>query len=361
MSALKFYPLTVADVREETTDCVSVAFAVPDELKEAFAFVPGQYLTIRAAIGGEEARRSYSICAAPHEHDLRVAIKKVPGGRFSTWANETLKKGDVLEVMPPTGRFSPRSAMPGRHYLAYAAGSGITPVFAILKHVLATDPTARFTLIYGNKNRQSIIFREAVEGLKNKYLSRLRVHHILSREVMDVPLFYGRIDAARCRDISSQLVDVRRVDEAFVCGPEDMILAVREELIAQGMKAEAVHMELFASPDQPKAQHQQWTEEHTEDTGPKSRVSVRLDGVTFDLDLAYNGQNILDAALAAGADLPYACKGGVCATCRARVTEGEATMEVNYSLEADEVRKGFILTCQSHPKTARVVVDFDAR
>lgn len=361
MSAFKFHPLRIASIREETADCISVAFEVPQELAATFAFNPGQYLTLRSTINGEELRRSYSICSGPADGELRVAIKKVAGGRFSTFANEVLKAGDVLDAMPPTGKFSPKAKGSGRHLLAFVSGSGITPVLSILKHTLEADATGSFTLVYGNKNRHSIIFREAIEGLKNKYLSRLRVYHVLSREVLDVPLFYGRIDAARCRQFCASLIDVRTMDEAFVCGPEEMILSVREELIALGMPAATVHMELFSSPDQPRVQHRQWTAGHATDNTAQSRVSVKLDGVTFDLDLAYNGDNILDAALRAGADLPYACKGGVCSTCRARVTEGEVEMEVNYALEADEVRNGYVLTCQSHPKTDRVVVDFDAR
>jgi ring-1,2-phenylacetyl-CoA epoxidase subunit PaaE len=232
---------------------------------------------------------------------------------------------------------------------------------SIMRHVLEDDASSSFTLVYGNRNRNSIIFREAIEGLKNRFMNRLSVYHVLSRELMDVNLFNGRIDALKCSDFCTTLIDIKGIDEAFLCGPEDMILSVREQLVSLGMPAANIHLELFSSPDQPKRQHEQWKEEHTGETGPVSKVSVRLDGVTFELDLPYSGDNILDAALAHGADLPYACKGGVCSTCRAKVTEGEVVMEVNYALEPDEIAKGFILTCQSHPKTERVVVDFDAR
>lgn len=359
MSALRFYELTVADVRPETADCVSVALHVPDELKETFAFTPGQYLTFKIGLAGQEIRRSYSICAAPQDGELRVAIKAVKGGKFSTLANTMLKKGDVLEVMPPLGKFTPKGL--GKQYLCIAAGSGITPMMSIIKDVLQREADSHVTLIYGNRNRNTIIFREEIEGLKNQYMQRLRVYHVLSREVMDVPLFNGRIDAAKCEQFCDRLIDLKRIDEAFLCGPEEMIISAREKLIELGMPVSAVHLELFSSPDQPKAQHQKWKEEHAADEGPTSKVSIRLDGVTFDLDLSYSGDNILDAALAHGADLPYACKGGVCSTCRAKIVEGEVEMEVNYALEADEVAKGYVLTCQSHPKTARVVVDFDAR
>jgi len=359
MSALRFYELTVADVRPETADCVSVALQVPDELKDAFAFTAGQYLTFRIQLAGAEVRRSYSICTAPADGELRVAIKSVKGGKFSTLANTLLKKGDVVEVMPPMGKFTPKGL--GKNYLAFAAGSGITPVMGIMKDVLRREPDSQFTLVFGNRNRNTIIFREDIEGLKNTYMERLRVYHVLSRELMDVPLFNGRIDADKCSQFCERLIDLKSIDEAFLCGPEEMILSARERLLELGMPLGAVHLELFSSPDQPKVQHQQWKEAHAKDEGPVSQVSIRLDGVTFELQLPYNGDNILDAALAHGADLPYACKGGVCSTCRAKVTEGKVEMEVNYALEPDEVAKGFVLTCQSHPTTERVVVDFDAR
>ena len=359
MSALRFYELTVADVRQETPDCVSVALHVPDDLKEAFVFTPGQYLTFRIQLAGAEVRRSYSICTAPDDGELRVAIKGVKGGKFSTVATTLLKKGDRLEVMPPMGKFTPKGL--GKNYLAFAAGSGITPMMSIMKDVLQREPDSQFTLVYGNRNRNTIIFREEIEGLKNTYMQRLRVYHVLSRELMDVPLFNGRINAEKCAAFCERLIDLKTISEAFLCGPEEMILSAREKLLELGMPLGAVHLELFSSPDQPKVHHQQWKEAHAQHEGPVSHVSIRLDGVTFDLQLPYNGDNILDAALAHGADLPYACKGGVCSTCRAKITEGKVEMEVNYALEMDEVAKGFVLTCQSHPTTDRVVVDFDAR
>ena len=362
MSAIRFYELRVKEVRPETADCVSVALDVPEDLQEAFRFQPGQYLTFRRHLQGAEVRRSYSICASPKEGELRVAIKSVEGGKFSGFAIAELKAGEVLEVMPPMGKFSPKNAdKTGKEYLAFAAGSGITPIMSIMRHVLESEAASSFTLVYGNRNRNTIIFREAIEGLKNKYMNRLRVYHILSREVMDVALFNGRIDGEKCAAFCRSLINLKKMDEAFLCGPEEMILSVRDELVKLGMPASDVHLELFSSPDQPKVQHAQWREQHAANDGPVSKVSIRLDGVTFDLDLAYNGENILDAALAHGADLPYACKGGVCSTCRAKIIEGEVDMEVNYALEPEEVAKGFVLTCQSHPKTERVVVDFDAR
>lgn len=360
--ALKFHPLKVVDVRRETTDCVSVALDIPENLSGEFKFIPGQYLTFRRGNGETEIRRSYSICAAPSDCELRVAIKKVENGRFSSYANDELKVGDTLEVMPPMGNFSlKKKNVQHKHYMAIAAGSGITPIMSIMKSVLEDDAEARFTLIYGNKNRNTIIFREQIEALKNKYMERLRVYHILSRETMDAPLFNGRITAEKCEEMCSSLIDVSSVDEAFICGPEEMILSVQEKLTALGMDHANVHIELFTSPDQPKETHEKWANEHAEDSGKMSKVSITLDGTTFDMDLAYNSDTILDAALKQGADLPFACKGGVCCTCRAKVTEGEVEMEVNYALEPDEVENGYVLTCQSHPKSDRVVIDFDQR
>lgn len=362
MSVPKFHELTVKEVRKETNDCVSVALQVPEELKETFAFAPGQYLTFRKADGDGDIRRSYSICVSPSQLELRVAVKKVVGGRFSTYANDELKAGDVLEVMPPMGRFSPKETKnEAKHYLAFAAGSGITPIMSIMRAALENHPNSTFTLVYGNRNRNTIIFREAIEALKNKYMQRLRVYHVLSREIMDVPLFNGRIDADKCGEFCSHLININQMDEAFICGPESMILSVKDRLVTLGMPSENVHIELFTSPDQPKVKHEKWIKEHSEDDGKKSKVSIKLDGTTWEMELGYNEDSILDGALKNGADLPYACKGGVCSTCIAKVTEGEVEMEVNYALEKDQIEKGFILTCQAHPKTDKVTVDFDAR
>lgn len=362
MSVPKFYSLKVKEVRPETNDCVSVALEIPDDLQEVFRFAPGQYLTFKKHVADAELRRSYSICSSPKDNELRVAIKRVEEGKFSGFANTVLKPGDMLEVMTPMGKFSPKkTGHLHKNYLAFAAGSGITPIMSIMKTILEDEPDSNFTLVYGNKNRNTIIFREAIEGLKNKYMQRLSIYHVLSREMMDVALFNGRIDAEKTKAFSKSLIDLSKIDEAFICGPEDMLLAVRKQLTELGMASEQVHIELFSSPDQPKEHHEKWIKQHRANDGPMSKVSIRLDGATFDLELAYNGDSILDAALKSGADLPYACKGGVCSTCRAKIIEGEVEMEVNYALEKDEIKNGFVLTCQSHPKTDRVVVDFDAR
>lgn len=363
MSSAHFHLLKVKEVRSETNECVSVSFEVPEDLKDTFQFVPGQYLTLRKEIDGQEVRRSYSICAAPHDNELRVAVKRVEEGRFSGFANAGLQAGDELEVMPPLGKFSSKRNGEPSKYLAFAVGSGITPIISIMKSVLQNEPDSEFTLVFGNKNRGSIIFKEAIEALKNKYMGRLRIYHIFTRETMDTELFNGRITAEKARVLFEKLIDINSMDEVFICGPEDMILGLRDYFLEEvKIDTHKLHFELFSSPDQPRAATKEWQQKQQQvDKTKLSRVTVRLDGVAFDMDLAYGGENILDAALQQGADLPYACKGGVCCTCRAKLVEGEVDMEVNYALEADEIAANFILTCQAHPRTDRVVVDFDIK
>lgn len=364
MSTPHFHLLKVKEVTPETAECVSVTFEVPESLKETFHFLPGQYLTLRKAIGGTEVRRSYSICAAPHDNELRVAVKKVDQGKFSGFVNGELKAGDEIEVMPPMGKFTPRNKeKTAKKYLAFAAGSGITPILGIMKSVLNAEPESEFTLVYGNKNRGSIIFKEAIEALKNRYMNRLSVYHVFTRETMDTPLFNGRINKEKAAMFSKTLINTAVMDEIFICGPEDMILGLREFFVDdQKLDAQKVHFELFASPDQPKTVHKEWAEKQQKiDPGKVSQVTVKLDGAAFEMNLPYGGDNILDAALMSGADLPYACKGGVCATCKAKLVSGEVDMEVNYALEPDELAANFILTCQAHPRSERVVVDFDQK
>jgi ring-1,2-phenylacetyl-CoA epoxidase subunit PaaE len=356
---LHFHALTVQDLRRETADCVSVAFAVPPALQDAFRFEQGQNITIRATIGGEDLRRSYSICTAPFEGELRVAVKKVEGGRFSTYANEVLQPGDVLEVMPPSGRFN-TALHPGQQksYLAFAAGSGITPIMSIIKTTLQTEPNSRFTLVYGNRSRAGIIFFEELEALKNKYLQRFNLINVLSREKTESPLSFGRIDTEKLRALG-KLINYALVDEVFVCGPESMIFCVKDYLEAHGIEGKKIHFELFNVPGQAKAASK--AREQGSGSGPKSKITVQLDGRSFDFELGFDGDSILDAALKQGADLPFACKGGVCCTCKAKLLQGEVEMEVNYGLEHEEVAQGFILTCQARPTTERIVVDFDVK
>ena len=357
--ALHFHPLKVKDIKKETPDCVSISFEIPVELKEEFKFIQGQSLTVRKIMEGEEIRRSYSICTSPLDNELRVAVKKVQGGLFSTFANTELTAGDVIDVMPPSGNFyTELDPAKKKNYVAFAAGSGITPVISIIKTTLITEPESTFTLIFGNKNHTSIIFKEQLEAIKDKYLERFVLYHILSRERMEADINYGRINAEKCGQLT-RLIDISKVDEFFICGPEEMIFCVRDFLEQKGIDKRKIHFELFTTPLRKGAGYRpQAAREGNKET---SNITVKLDGRSFDFSLDYDSNNILDAALAEGADLPYACKGGVCTTCRAKLIEGKVEMEVNYGLEPDEVEAGFILTCQSHPRSEKVMVDFDVK
>ncbi len=353
----RFHPLTIKDIRQETNDCVSIAFDVPENLADTFSFLPGQYLTLKTDIQGEEVRRSYSICSAPDEGELRVAIKQVEGGKFSTHANHHLQINDALESMVPTGNFYPTlDASNAKHYLLFAAGSGITPILSIIKSVLTTEPKSQITLFYGNRTIDSIIFRETLEDLKNTYLNRLSLHHILSREHLGAALFKGRIDKEKCASFFKLLVDPKTANEFFICGPEQMIHAVRESLEDVGVDKKNIHFELFTTPTTAKAAKAKKVEQRE---AFEAAITIQLDGDTFDLSVLSDGDSILDTALKNGMDLPFACKGGVCCTCRAKVEEGKVEMDVNYALEEDEVEAGFVLTCQAHPLTDKVVVNFD--
>jgi ring-1,2-phenylacetyl-CoA epoxidase subunit PaaE len=357
--SVHFETLCIKDIRKETSDCVSIAFDIPEALQAKFRYQQGQYITLRCFINNEEIRRSYSLCSAPFENEWRIAVKKTPGGVFSVYANSQLQAGSAIEVMPPLGNFhTPLSPAHKKRYVLIAAGSGITPVISILKAILHTEPGSECTLIYGNRNRHSIIFREELEALKNKYMSRFRLIHILSREITDAAINTGRIDAAKCNELFTRMVSTQ-ADEFFICGPEQMTLCVKEFLLQQGVDDSRIHLELFTAGPAVKAPRS-----HSQAAGeecPGSQVTICVDGRSFEFTLHADGDNILDAALHHGIDLPYSCKAGVCCTCRARLVEGEVDMEVNYALEPEETRQGFILTCQAHPKTERVVIDFDAK
>ena len=358
---IHFHPLKIKEVRRETDDCVSLVFDVPEEFREKFAFRQGQSLTMRTTLKGEEIRRTYSICSSPLDKEWRVAVKKVDGGVFSAHANDKLRKGDVLEVMPPVGKFyTELHPSNKKNYLAFAAGSGITPILSIIKTTLLVETNSSFTLVYGNRNRASIIFKEELEALKNKFIDRLTIHHILSREVTDAPIYHGRINEEKCEVLFDKLVDLETINEYFICGPEQMIFSVKKFLESKGIDKKYIHFELFTTPGQKtyEGSRQQLT---SNGKGPTSSIKIKLDGILFQFDLAQKGDTILDAALKQGADLPFACKGGVCCTCRAKLVSGNVQMEVNYGLEEEEIEAGFILTCQSHPTTPEVFVDFDER
>lgn len=357
--AIHFHTLKVKEVKRQTPECVSVSFEIPGELQKDFAFTQGQNITLKKLIDGEELRRSYSICTAPFENELTVAIKKVDGGKFSTYANHELQTGDELEVLPPTGKFNTELHTANKkNYLAFAAGSGITPVISIIKTTLQTEPQSNFTLVFANRNRASIIFFEELEGLKNKYLQRFNFINLLTRERTDADIFFGRIDADKLTHLS-KLIDYNKQDEFFICGPEEMIFCVKAFLEAKGIDKKKVHFELFTTPGNDKQRGNEVKKQTAEKT--KSTIQIKLDGRTVDFPMGFESGSILDEALKQGADLPFACKGGVCCTCKAKLLEGKVEMDVNWGLEEEEIKQGFILTCQSHPVTEKVVIDFDAR
>jgi ring-1,2-phenylacetyl-CoA epoxidase subunit PaaE len=356
--ALHFHKLSVKNIRRETKDCVSISFEIPKEIENDFLFKQGQNVTIKINIDGEEARRSYSICSSPHDNELRIAVKKVYDGFFSTFANDVLKEDDVLEVLPPTGTFFTEVKTANkRNYVFFAAGSGITPVISIIKTILFIEPESKVTLVFGNRTVASIIFKEELEALKDKYLQRFRMYHVLSRERTDADINYGRIDKKKCRQFS-RLIDFNFIDEFFICGPEPMIFTVKEFLENIGVEKKKIHFELFTTPSGKHIKIYK-PEKTQEESG--SDITVKFDGRSFDFKLDYNSNNILDAALAQGADLPFSCKGGVCTTCKAKLIEGNVEMEVNYGLEQEEVEAGFVLTCQSHPRSKKVIIDFDSK
>jgi ring-1,2-phenylacetyl-CoA epoxidase subunit PaaE len=354
----KFYPLTVARVKHETRDAIAVTFDLPPRLQEAFQYRQGQHLTLRAMIDGEDVRRSYSICSAVQDKQLRVAIKRVPGGLFSTWANECLKPGVTVDVMPPEGRFNlPLDPASRRHYLAFAAGSGITPILSIVKTTLLAEPHSRFTVLYGNRASSSVIFRDELAELKDVYMERLNLVYVMSREPQDIELFHGRITQDKCRQMFQRWLRIEDVDYAFICGPEDMMHGVSAALQEAGMPSARIRIELFAA-STPRAVREQRAVYGVEKRH-QTEVTVIMDGNHASFTMDKDKESVLDAGLRAGIDLRYSCKGGVCSTCRCKVLEGQVEMDVNYALEDYEVARGFVLSCQSFPVTDKVVIDFD--
>jgi ring-1,2-phenylacetyl-CoA epoxidase subunit PaaE len=353
-----FHPLTIAAIDPVTDDSVAIMFEVPEQLRADYAFTQGQHLTIRTELAGDDVRRNYSICAPVSSGQLRVAVKRLPGGAFSEHALDVLQPGDVLDVMTPSGRFftelDPRNT---KHYVCVAAGSGITPVLSIVATTLETEPHSQVTLVYANRTHKSVMFLEEVEDLKDSYPDRFQLIHVLSREPQEVELFSGRLDADRMARLLESLLPPDTVDEWFLCGPFDMVSDLRKLLISEGVAKKAVHAEVF----------------HVESAGAVRRtpvqsagpaegaeVTITLDGRTSSFRLASDGPVVLDAALAVRSDAPFACKGGVCGTCRAKVVEGSVEMDTNWALEPDEVERGYVLTCQSHPTSDKVVLDYDA-
>ncbi len=356
--SLHFHDLRVRDVQPDTDEAVVVWFDVPEPLRETFAFTPGQYLTLRSTVGGADVRRSYSICAGADDNALRVGVRLLPGGVFSQWVNASLKAGDTVQVFPPQGHFHvPLAAIERRHFLGIAAGSGITPILSIMKTVLAREPQSRFTLIYGNRRQASTMFREEIEDLKNRYLTRLALHHVFSREQQDAPLGEGRISKAKLAEFLGPLIDPKGLDEVFVCGPYEMNDEAEAALLEAGVASARIHIERFGAPPLGAAPlHPMLAGD-----AAQARVTVVRDGQRREIDFMAGDASLLDAAARAGLDVPFSCKSGVCSTCRAKLIEGEVRMDRNFALEKRELAAGFILTCQSHPLTERVTISFDER
>jgi ring-1,2-phenylacetyl-CoA epoxidase subunit PaaE len=353
----KFHSLPVAAIERETRDAVAITFAVPPSLSEAFRYEPGQHVSVRATIGGQDVRRSYSICAAAQDATLRIAVKRHAHGVFSTWANDSLQSGDRLEVTPPMGHFAlPLAPGSRKRYVGFAAGSGITPLLSIIGTTLVAESRSEFTLFYGNRASGAVMFKEELAAVKDCHLARFNLVHVLSREAQDIELLHGRIDRAKADALLAHWVDLDGVDAVYVCGPDGMMQAVAEALRARGFPDERVRIERFAT-SIPKHEHR--SARPVEPGHAECEVTVVLDGTTRTFTLRKGTESILEAGLAAGVDLPYSCKGGVCSTCRAKLTAGEVDMDANFALEDYEVARGFVLTCQSYPVTDRVSVDYD--
>ncbi|MFD2552551.1 1,2-phenylacetyl-CoA epoxidase subunit PaaE [Bizionia sediminis] len=353
-----FYNVAVADIYKETTDTVVISLDVPENLKETFQFKQGQHVTLRTQINGADIRRNYSLCTSPMDNQWRIAVKAIPGGVFSNYAFNTLKKGDVLGVMPPHGEFyvdcQPEVA---KNYIAFAAGSGITPMLSIIKTHLQSEPNSTFKLFYLNKTVKSIIFKEEIEHLKNVFLGRFQVFYFLTKEQRDIPFLNGRFDKEKLAVLTNRFVNVADTHHAFICGPQEMIFLIRDELQAAGMPKEAIHYELFYSGST--AEKSKHIAQALEEKVNGTQVTIIDGGKEFHFVMADHFDNILDGALDAGADLPYACKGGVCSTCKCQVKEGAVKMKINYALDDKEVAQNYVLSCQAVPTTNKLVVDFD--
>jgi ring-1,2-phenylacetyl-CoA epoxidase subunit PaaE len=367
MSAPRFHELTVARVNPEAAGAVAITFAVPDELQDRFAFEPGQFLTLRTTIDGQDVRRNYSICSTRSRYsqarELEVGIRPMEGGVFSNWAATQLKAGDRLAVMPPDGRFVIRKPR-ALHRVGFAAGSGITPILSIIASTMEESDTAKFTLVYGNRRMSSVMFNEALQDLKDRYKNRLTLIHVLSRQAQEVPMLEGRIDAAKVQQLIDTLLPARSMDEVFVCGPEAMIEQVEQALKTAGVPQDRIYSERFTSPtlEALSTSARRAAVEQTDPEAPQGQVTltVVVDGKQHEMNMRRD-QHVLDVALSAGLDLPYSCKAGVCCTCRAKVLDGSVTMDKNFTLEEAEMAQGFVLSCQARPNTDRLTVSYDER
>jgi len=351
--SLHFHPLRVTSVERDTDDAMVVGFEAPPE---GFGFEPGQYLTLRASVGGHPLRRSYSICSDRH---LQVGIRRVDGGAFSSWVHEQLKPGDMIESYPPQGRFVLPAAAQGRHVLFIAGGSGITPILALLTALLEREPQSSATLIYANRRTASTMFKEELEDLKNRFMTRLSLHLIFSREAVDAPLYGGRLDAGKLSAFLAGPVPATGIDQVFVCGPFEMNDQAEAALLGSGVPAERIHIERFGTPET--LSGKPVPHEIKPGDAPQARVTVIRDGLSREIEFHSSDPSLLDAAAREGLDVPFSCKSGVCSTCRCKLVEGEVRMDKNFALDKAEVAAGFILSCQAHPLTERVVISFDER
>jgi ring-1,2-phenylacetyl-CoA epoxidase subunit PaaE len=360
MSAL-FHPLRVKAIQPDTTEAVIVSFEVPDDLREVFGFTQGQYLTLRKEIEGQDLRRSYSICAGVDDGELRVGVRKVKGGTFSIWINEHLQPGDTINVMAPQGRFFvPIEHDARRHHVGIAGGSGITPILSIMKTVLSREPASRFTLIYGNRGLRSTMFKEEIEDLKDRYMTRLVLHHVFSDEHSDAPINMGLMNRAKIEEFL-RIVASASIDHAYICGPFQMNDEAEAALLAAGVPEERVHVERFGMPQPAAGQVGAVVHEAKAGDAEQARITIIRDGLKREIQFFKDQPSILDCASAAGLEVPFSCTSGVCGTCRAKVMEGDVRMERNFALDRKEVAAGFVLTCQAHPMTERVVLSFDER
>ena len=356
--SVNFHRLGIAEVISETAEAKSIRFDLPTQLRETFSFKPGQHLTLKAEIDGKDVRRNYSLCVAPQDGELKVTVKRIAGGLFSNWANDHLRPGDRLDVMPPHGSFTwDFEAGAANHYVGFAGGSGITPVISLLKTALLTEPDSRFTLFYGNRDSQSVIFLEALAKLKNCFMSRLEVHHFLAEEAEDIELFNGMLDRAKCDEILEHLVDPAGAAAFFICGPGPMMDAAEAALLGRGVERSRIHLERFTADRPPEALQAQL--EAMSRGAQGLTLAVTLDGRRRRVPFSAEAGNILDSARLAGLPAPFACKAGVCATCRARIVSGEVEMAARYGLTDEEIAAGYVLTCQSVPKGEGVEVDYD--
>lgn len=357
-----FHPLTVRSIEPDTPEAVIVTFAVPPELRSTFGFTQGQYLTLRAQVDGQDLRRSYSICAGVDDGELRVGVRKVQGGVFSNWINSTLQAGDTVQVMAPQGRFFvPLDPAAHRHHVGIAGGSGITPILSIMKTVLAREPHSQFTLIYGNRQLKSTMFKEEIEDLKNRYMSRLVLHHVFSDEQTDAPLNQGVMNRAKIAAFLGPLVQADSIDHVYICGPFQMNDEAEAALLAAGLPEERIHIERFGVAQQATDQVGAVVHEAQPGDAELARVVIVRDGLRREIEFRKDQPSILDCASAAGLEVPFSCTSGVCGTCRAKVLEGKVRMERNFALDKNDVAAGFVLCCQAHPLTERVVLSFDER